>query len=160
MGIFWEAVDDEIQFFSRIFLAIFVLIALIPFIQKSFTRLHDFILSLRRLRAPGIAASMTEPDSASAEPRRMGEVEYLVFRRLAQTPPRGAPVRALAAALHLDPALVRRSLEILHRKGLVRVVPGLVLGRRFSLSGQGWSMAMAEGLAPKLSVQKGRGGFL
>jgi hypothetical protein len=153
MSIAWQAVDDEIQMLARIFLLIFVLIGLIPFFQKSFSRWHDYIISLRRPRSPGLAASMTEPEAASAEPSRMSELEYIVFRQLSQAGARGVSLASVAQGLHMDSLLIRKALQSLHEKGLVRVTPTLVLGRRFSLSREGLILAVAEGLTPKLWQQ-------
>jgi DNA-binding MarR family transcriptional regulator len=154
MSIAWQAVDDEIQLLARIFLAIFVLIGLIPFFQKSFSRWHDYIISLRRPRAPGLVASIYEPEAAASEPSRMNDIEYIVFRRLSQAGGRGVSLSYLAKSLHMESLLIRRALQSLHERGLVRITPGLVIGRRFSLSREGYALALAEGLTPKLVRQK------
>jgi hypothetical protein len=151
MSIAWQAVDDQVQMLARLFLALFVLIGLLPHFQKSFSRWHDYILSLRRPRSPGLAALITELEVAPAEPARMNDIEYILFTRLSQRGAKGVSLAALAKDLHLEGVLVRRALQSLHQRGLVRIMPGLVFGRRFSLSEEGLSLAIAEGFTPRLS---------
>jgi hypothetical protein len=151
MSIFWQAVDDEVQMLARIFLAIFVLIGLIPFFQKSFARWHDYIITLRRPQSPGLAASITQVAAAPAEPLHMNGIEYLVFVRLSQAGARGASPSSLTGDLHMESLVIRKALQSLHEKGLVRITPGVVIGRRFSLSQEGLALAVAEGLTLKLS---------
>lgn len=151
MGLAWDAAYDEIQLFARIFLAIFVLIGLIPFFQKNLSRLQEYLLSKRRSRTPGMAASLSQPLNASAGPSRITEIEYLVFRQLSHAGSKGLSPRAIARHLHMETLLIRKALHSLQDRELVRPAPGFSVGKRFSLSRQGWALAALEGLAPKLT---------
>lgn len=151
MCIAWQAADDEIQTLARIFLAIFVLIGLIPFFQKSFSRWQSYIISLRRPRSPGLALSITELEAPSADPSRMNDIEYIVFMRLSQAGARGVSLKSLAEDLHMESLLIRKALQSLHQRRLVRITTGFVIGSRFSLSREGLALAVAEGFTPKLS---------
>jgi hypothetical protein len=150
MSIVWQ-VDDEIQLLARIFLAIFVLVGLMPFFRKSFARWHDYLISLRRPSSPGLAASISELDAAPAEPAGMSDIEYIVFTRLSQGGVKGASLAVLAEDLHMESLLIQKALQSLQKRGLVRVAPGLVIGRRYSLSREGLQWAIAEGYMPKIS---------
>ena len=148
MGLVWDAVDDEIQLFARIFLAIFVLIGLIPFFQKNLSRLQAYILSKRRTRTPGLAASLSASVAGSS---RISEIEYLVFRQLSHAGARGMSPRSLARRLHMETLLVRKVLQSLKDRELVCPAPGFAVGNRYSLSRDGRALAVLEGLAPRVS---------
>jgi DNA-binding MarR family transcriptional regulator len=147
----WYDLDD-IQKLSRFFLAIFVLIGLIPFFQKSFSRLFDYLSFLRRFRTPIIAPVVTIQDSAPTDPSHMNDMEYIVFTYLAQADAKGVPLPSMANALHMDTKLVVKSLQTLNKKGLVAIRPGIGLIKRFTLSKRGRALALEKGLSPTLST--------
>ncbi|MDO3379144.1 hypothetical protein [Geoalkalibacter halelectricus] len=150
MGSIWFDLE-EIQTLSRIFLAVFVLIGLIPFFRKNFLRLFDYLNTLRRLRAPSIAPLVTQFEELNSDPSQLGDLEYIVFTHLAQTGPKGVSLAAMSETLHMDTRLVAEALKALNKRGLVALTPGFGLIKRFALSKKGRALALEKGQSPMLS---------
>lgn len=141
----WQDVD-EVQTWSRIFLAIFVLVGLIPFFRRSHSRLHDFLSARRRLRTPTLAALTAEPEVVPSDPLHLNDIEYIVFTHLSQVGAKGASLRAMAQSLHMESLLVAKALQSLYKRGFVTIAPGIAIVRRFSLSKKGEALALEKGL--------------
>jgi DNA-binding MarR family transcriptional regulator len=142
----WQDID-EVQTWSRIFLAIFVLLGLIPFFRRSYSRLLDYLNARRRLRTPSLAALTAELEVAPADPSHLNDIEYIVFAHLAQAGKKGASLRAMAQSLHMESSLIAKALQSLYQRGYVAIVPGFTLVRRFALSQKGEALALEKGLA-------------
>lgn len=143
---------DEVQKLSRIFLAIFVLIGLIPFFRKSFERFAHYLSVLRRFRTQIIVPLNGDAHNAFMDPSQLSDMEYLVFTYLAQAGRKGLSLPALAQALHMDMSLIAKTLRALNTKGLVAITSGFAVLKRFTLSKKGRALALEKGLAPGVSA--------
>jgi DNA-binding MarR family transcriptional regulator len=142
----WQEID-EVQTWSRIFLAIFVLVGLIPFFRRTCSRLLDYLNARRRLRTPSLAALIAELEVAPAGPSHLNDIEYIVFAHLAQAGKKGASLRAMAQTLHMESSLIAKALQSLYQRGYLALSPGIAIVRRFALSKKGEALALEKGLA-------------
>lgn len=142
---------DEVQKLSRIFLAIFVLIGHIPFFRKSFERFAHYLSVLRRFRTPVIVPLNVTAQSAFMDPSQLSDMEHLVFTHLAQASSKGMSLPALVQTLHMDMGLMVKTLQTLNKKGLVAIVSGFAIIKRFTLSKKGRALALEKGLTPRVS---------
>lgn len=144
---------DEVQKLSRFFLAIFVLIGLIPFFSKSFERLTHYLSALRRFRTPIIAPLNIDAQTAFLDPSQLSDMEHLLFTHLAQAGSKGVSLPALAQGLHMEIGLIVKTLQGLNKKGLVAIASGFAIIKRFTLSKKGRALALEKGLNPIVSPQ-------
>lgn len=150
---FWQDMD-EVQTLSRIFLAIFVLIGLVPFFKRSFRRLYDTLKSLGPWRKTIIVPVLGEMEPGAADPSKLSDLEYLVFLHLAQSGAKGLSLPTLAQGLHMEFQSIAEALRSLNQRGLVAIAPGFALIKRFSLSRKGRTLALEKGVSVRMSARE------
>lgn len=151
MGIGFSEIE-EIQYYARLFLALFVLIGIAPLLRKRITGFIDYLVSLRRPSAQGSSEYIYNLESSISEVSRLEGVDYIVFLQLAQTGDRGATLKSLKQQLHLEPMLLIKVLLALSKRELVRVNRRSRFNRRFYLSEKGKAYAVAKGIIPDSAV--------
>ncbi len=143
--------NDDLHVLVRLFLAAFVLLGLLPHFNKRLSKVLDYFSQLSRPDKPGTEVAPMEPEHSSAVSSTMTDIEYFVFARLAQGGKKGMTPAAVAKSLHMDRQLIRKALRSLRRKGFLQVAPDWKMAQRVTLSKQGQTLAIAEGLIPKLT---------
>jgi len=142
---------DDLHILVRIFLTAFVVLGLLPHLKKRFSKVLDYLSNLGRPDMPGMGEEVPAQERFSATSSPMTDIEYFVFTRLAQGGKKGMTPAAVAKSLHMDRQLIRTALRSLRRKGFIHFAPDWKMAQRVMLSKQGQSLAMAEGLIPKLT---------
>lgn len=150
---------SEIQYYARLFLALFVLIGISPLLRKRISGFIDYLVSLRRPSSQGSSEYVYNLESSISDVSRLEGIDYIVFFQLAQVGDRGATVRSLKRQLHLESMLLIRVLLSLNKKELVRVNRQSRFSRRFYLSEKGKDYAVVKGIilssAPSAVQQSG-----
>lgn len=143
----------EIQYYARLFLALFVLIGISPFLRKRISGFIDYLVSLRHPSSQGFYDYVYNLESSISDVSRLEGMDYIVFFQLAQAGDRGATVRSLKRQLHLEPMLLIRVLLSLNKRELVRVNRQSRFSRRFYLSEKGKAYAVVKGIICRIDQQ-------
>lgn len=145
MGIGFSEID-EIQQLARLFLALFVLIGVAPFLRKRIIGYLDYLVSLRRPPAQGSSEDVYNLEASQSHDTRLEGVDYMVFVHLAQAGDKGATLRELKRQLHMEQLLLVKVVQSLNKKGLIKVKQRRRFMRRFYLSEKGKDDAVAKGI--------------
>lgn len=137
---------NEIQWLARLFLALFVLIGVAPFLLKRIVGFIDALASLRRPPAQGSSEYVYHLETAISESSRLEGVDYIVLVHLAQAGDAGETIRSLKKQLHMERMLLIKVLLSLNKKELVKVKQYSRFIRRFYLSDKGKAYAVAKGI--------------
>ena len=137
---------SDIQFLARLFLALFVLIGVAPYLLKRIIGLLDYLASLQHTPALGSSEYVYNLEATMAEAARLEGVDYIVLVELAQAGDGGETLRNLHRRLHMERMLLIKVLLSLNKKDLVRVRQKTRFRRRFYLSEKGKTYAAAKGL--------------
>jgi len=144
--------DLALSIFFLIFVAVFVLIGLIPFFQEISAALRKFLATAEEggkgredvLRGEGVDSAREGGESAP-----IYGLEVMALRGLARAGRKGISFKAMAADLNLSPATVKKTLESLGTKRLARYVRPFPFGRHYYLSGRGRDYAAVLGFFPR-----------
>ncbi len=137
---------DEIRQLARLFLAIFVLIGVAPFLRKRIIGYIDYLMSLRRSSAQGSSEYVYSLEVAGQHNTRLEGVDYMVFVQLAQAGERGVSLRELKQQLHMESMLLTAVLQSLNKKGLIGVKQRWRFLQRYLLSRKGVGYAREQGV--------------
>ena len=137
-----------------LFLLIFLVLGNYPAWKKGAVKLRQFLENRKPSKKLDPKLFKTVSRQRSSEPqasgRQLNSYETLVFRRLAQTEPKGLSRRQLSADLHLGGANIKEALSSLGRRGLIMVSVTPLLSIRFSLSEKGRKYAHEQGILANL----------
>jgi len=145
MGVGFSDID-EVQYYARLFLALFVLIGIAPFLRKRINGFIDYLVSLRRPPAQGSSEYIYNLESSISDVSRLDGIDYIVFLQLAHAGDQGVTIKNLKQKLHLEPLLLTRVLLSLSKRELVKVTRRSRFNRRFFLSEKGKAYAVANGM--------------
>ena len=137
---------NEVQWLARLFLALFVLIGVAPFLLKRITGYMDYLASLKRPPAQGSSEYVYNLETSLAESSRLEGVDYIVLVALAHAGAAGITLKNLQKKLHMERMLLIKVLLSLNKKELVKVKQRSRFNRRFYLSEKGKAYAIAKGL--------------
>ncbi|MFO7578133.1 MAG: hypothetical protein R6W66_10445 [Pelovirga sp.] len=137
---------NDIQFLARLFLALFVLIGVAPYLRKRIIALLDYLVSLQHTPALGSSEYLYNLEASMVDSSRLEGVDYIVLVQLAQAGDEGETLRNLQRRLHMEQMLLIKVLRSLNKKELIRVKQQTRFRRRFYLSEKGKTYAAAKGL--------------
>jgi DNA-binding MarR family transcriptional regulator len=137
---------NDIQFLARLFLALFVLIGVAPYLLKRIIGFLDYLVSLQHTPALGSSEYVYNLEASMPESARLEGVDYIVLVQLAQAGDGGETLRNLQRKLHMEQMLLINVLLSLNKKQLVRVRQQTRFRRRFYLSEKGKAYAATKGL--------------
>jgi hypothetical protein len=137
---------NEIQWLARLFLALFVLIGVAPFLLKRITGFIDYLASLKRPPAQGSSEYVYNLETSMSESSRLEGVDYIVLVHLAHLGTAGTTLKSLQKQLHMERMLLIKVLLSLNKKELVQVRQWSRFHRRFYLSEKGKAYAVAKGI--------------
>ena len=128
-----------------IFLALFVLLGIYPAWQRTAALIRKYLADSNKSAATNIDSYSTEPAEIIAVQQsslQLDTLESLVFQRLIQNDNKSLSRKQINADLHLEPALLKNTLESLLQKGLLRVTLTTLLTPRFQLTEKGHGHAL------------------
>ncbi|HKL48475.1 MAG TPA: MarR family transcriptional regulator [Desulfuromonadales bacterium] len=140
--------SEEFSIWVQLFLLAFMIVALIPFFQKTISRIQYYIKKLSGRDQPERVSIETGSEIKPAEFSRsaqLGEYEYIVFRKIALAGNKGLSLKAIARGLHMSRQRIAKVLKSLVDKGLVGSARGLLFGRRYVLTRKGHNYALEQG---------------
>lgn len=137
---------NEIQWMARLFLALFVLIGVAPFLLKRIIGFIDYLASLKHPPAQGSSEYVYNLEAALSESSRLEGVDYIVLIHLAHAGVAGTTLKGLQKQLHMERMLLIKVLLSLNKKELVQVRQWSRFHRRFYLSEKGKAYAVAKGI--------------
>lgn len=137
---------NEIQWLVRLFLAIFVLIGVAPFLLKRIIGFIDYLAALKHPPALGSSEYVYNLESSKAESSRLEGVDYIVLVHLAHLGDVGTTLISLQKKLHMERMLLIKVLLSLNKKEMVKVKQWSRFNRRFYLSEKGKAYAIAKGI--------------
>ena len=141
-----------------LFLVIFVLIGIYPFVKRSMARLrklmeagdkpqHKFAAQTRNLHQELFTEQLTSGP--------LNDFEIIVLRRIAQAGGKSMSRRQIQEALLFGDAVLSRTLKSLYRRGYLNLRVSRFLGMRFTLSESGRRYAREQGYIVQLRERKG-----
>jgi DNA-binding MarR family transcriptional regulator len=141
-----------------LFLVIFVLIGIYPFIKKSMASLrklmesrdkpqHKFAVQTRNIHQ--------ELFSGQLQSGPLNDFEIIVLRRIAQAGGKAMSRKQIKEALLLGDAVLSRTLKSLYRRGYLNLRVSKFMGMRFALSETGRRYAQEQGYIVQLRERKG-----
>ena len=136
-----------------IFLAIFVLLGIYPIWQRTAAIIRKFLTERNKSKATN-GDSSTEPEELLVKqqpPLQLDTVESLVFQRIVQNDDKSLSRKQLNADLHLEPALLKSTLEALLHRGLLQITMTALPIIRFQLTEKGHLYAQQSHLTSPFS---------
>ena len=137
---------DEIQQLARLFLAIFVLIGVAPFLRKRIIGYIDYLISLRRSPVQGSTEYVYHLEVSPSLDASLDGVDYMVFIQFAQAGDKGTTLKQLKSQLHMDRFLLIKVLQSLSKKSLIGTRSHGRFFRRLYLTDKGKAYARAKGI--------------
>ncbi|MGD9342676.1 MAG: hypothetical protein PVJ25_01515 [Desulfuromonadales bacterium] len=141
-----------------LFLTIFVLIGIYPFIKKSMAQLRKLMDAADRPQK--MFSSLVKdvhqevfPDKLTSGP--LNDFETIVLRRIAQTGGKAMSLKQINESLLFGDAVLTRTLKSLYRRGYLNLRISKFMGRRFILSESGRRYAEEQGYIVSLRERKG-----
>jgi DNA-binding MarR family transcriptional regulator len=141
-----------------LFLTIFVLIGIYPFIKKSMAQLRKLMDAADRPQK--MFTSLVKdvhqevfPDKLTSGP--LNDFETIVLRRIAQTGGKAMSLKQINESLLFGDAVLTRTLKSLYRRGYLNLRISKFMGRRFILSESGRRYAEEQGYIVSLRERKG-----
>ena len=141
-----------------LFLTVFVLIGIYPFIKKSMAQ-------LRKLMDAGdkpqkMFSSLIKDAHQDAFPEHLtsgplNDFEIIVLRRLAQAGGKAMSRKQINESLLFGDAVLTRTLKSLYRRGYLKLRISKFMGQRFILSESGRRYAVEQGYIVQLRESKG-----
>jgi len=140
-----------------LFLTIFVLIGIYPFIKKSMAQLRKLMDAADRPQK--MFSSLVKdvhqevfPDNLTTGP--LNDFEIIVLRRIAQTGGKAMSRKQINESLLFGDAVLTRALKSLYRRGYLNLRISKFMGRRFILSESGRRYAEEQGYIVSLRERK------
>ena len=150
--------DIPLSVLVALYLAIFVLIGIYPFIQKSLYQIRKHMDAANKPQEmfnsrvldvrPGIF-----PEHLTTEP--LNDFEIIVLRRIAQVGRKALSRKQINETLLFGDAVLTKTLKSLYRRGYLNLRISKFLGQRFILSESGRRYAVEQGYIVQLREGKG-----
>lgn len=135
-----------------IFLMWFVVIGIIPFLEKIYKKILQYLDTLEKRKEASTAGVKIVPPRMPQVPQETLEVydfEVIVLTRLARAGRKGHTLKHMAGALLLYPSIVEKTLASLGTKGLIGVTRTYVAGNRYHLTRKGRNYLIQHGFIPR-----------
>ena len=140
-----------------LFLAIFVLIGIFPFIKKSMGQLRKLMEAADKPQK--MFSSLINdvhqdifPEQLTAGP--LNDFEIIVLRRIAQSGPKALSSKQVNESLLFGDKILSKTLKSLYRRGYLSLRVSKFLGQRFILSDTGRRYALEQGYIVRLHEHK------
>ena len=141
-----------------LFLFIFVLIGIYPFIKKSMAQLRKLMDAADKPQKMFSSLIKDVHQEVFAEQLTSGplnDFEIIVLRRIAQAGGKSMSRKQINEALLFGDAVLTRTLQSLYRRGYLNLRISKFMGKRFILSESGRRYAMEQGYIVSLRERKG-----
>jgi DNA-binding MarR family transcriptional regulator len=141
-----------------LFLVIFVLIGIYPFIKKSMAQLRKLMDAADKPQKMFSSLIKDVHQEVFAEQLTSGplnDFEIIVLRRIAQAGGKSMSRKQINEALLFGDAVLTRTLQSLYRRGYLNLRISKFMGKRFILSESGRRYAMEQGYIVSLRERKG-----
>ena len=141
-----------------LFLVIFVLIGIYPFIKKSMAQLRKLMDAADKPQK--MFSSLIKDVHQEAFPEQLtsgplNDFEIIVLRRIAQAGGKAMSSKQINESLLFGDAVLTRTLKSLYRRGYLNLRISKFLGQRFILSESGRRYAVEQGYVVQLREGKG-----
>ena len=133
-----------------IFLALFVLLGIYPAWQRTAAIIRKFLAANSKPESTNSDSYSPESTELFAEQPptlQLDTLESIVFHYLVQNDGKSLSRKQINADLHLQPLLLKTTLESLLHRGLLKITTGTLPIIRFQLSEKGRSYAQQTGAA-------------
>lgn len=153
--------DLPLTVLVSLFLTIFVLIGIQPALKRAARKLRRWRSKTAPARKPAVAPLSDVHADLFSEPlpkRPLNDFEIIVIRRLAQASNKALTRKEVNEPLLFGSAILQKTLQSLHRRGLIQVSLSTLFGQRFRLSKTGRSYALEQGYLMKIRSREGRQG--
>jgi hypothetical protein len=141
-----------------LFLIVFVLIGIYPFIKRSMAQLRKMMDALEtRRQGPSLPRGDVHQE-LFADQRADGplnDYEIIVLRRIAQAGGKAMSRKHINASLLFGDEVLARTLKSLYRRGYLNLRISRFLGMRFVLSSAGRRYALEQGYIVELHERQG-----
>lgn len=141
-----------------LFLTVFVLIGIYPFIKKSMAQLRKLMDAADRPQK--MFSSLVKdvhqevfPENLTSGP--LNDFEIIVLRRIAQAGGKAMSRKQINESLLFGDAVLTRTLKSLYRRGYLNLRISKFMGMRFMLSESGRRYAEEQGYIVSLKERKG-----
>ena len=141
-----------------LFLVIFVLIGIYPFIKKSMAQLRKLMDAADKPQKMFGSLIKDVHQEVFAEQLTSGplnDFEIIVLRRIAQAGGKSMSRKQINEALLFGDAVLTRTLQSLYRRGYLNLRISKFMGKRFILSESGRRYAMEQGYVVSIRERKG-----
>ena len=141
-----------------LFLVIFVLIGIYPFIKKSMAQLRKLIDAVdnpQKMFASRIKNVHQDVFTEQLTSGPLNDFEVIVLRRIAQAGGKAMSRKQINEPLLFGDAVLTRTLQSLYRRGYLNLRISKFMGKRFILSEPGRRYAMEQGYIVSLKERKG-----
>ena len=141
-----------------LFLVIFVLIGIYPFIKKSMAQLRKLMDAADKPQKMFGSLIKDVHQEVFAEQLTSGplnDFEIIVLRRIAQAGGKSMSRKQINEALLFGDAVLTRTLQSLYRRGYLNLRISKFMGKRFILSESGRRYAMEQGYIVSIRERKG-----
>ena len=141
-----------------LFLTIFVLIGIYPFIKKSMAQLRKLMDA--RDKPQEMLSSLIKDVHQEVFPEhptagQLNDFEIIVLRRIAQAGGKAMSRKQINESLLVGDAVLTRTLKSLYRRGYLKLRISKFMGQRFILSESGRRYAVEQGYIVQLREGKG-----
>lgn len=143
--------DLPMPILFAIFLLLFVLLGVYPAWKKTVSRVRR-LLNEQHDQAgfEGAEIKAREQLPSTAASANLNDYDIFVIRQLALAGGKGLSRRQLVEQLHVEPALIRRTLASLVERGVLGIGLSRLFGIRYALSAAGHAYAVAQGYIPQI----------
>lgn len=149
--------DIPVSVLVVLFLTIFVLIGIHPFIQKSMVQLRKFLDAADKPQEMFSSLIKDVHKETFPEHLTMGplnDFEIIVLRRIAQAGKKPLSSKQINESLLFGDVILTKTLKSLYRRGYLNLRVSTFIGRRFVLSDAGHRYAMEQGYIVQLHEHK------
>ena len=145
------ALEIPLQIMFVFFLAIFVLLGLLPAIRRTTTKWRQLMVDqkTRQQIMPTTSQQvLTKVHEVEQERLRLNDYEQLILRSVGRSGGRLVRLSKVVREMQFDKDVIRQAMTSLYRKGMIRILPTFLFGTLLSLTGKGRKYAVAHGLMP------------
>lgn len=136
-----------------IYLVLFVMIGLIPLLEKIIAKFQHYFSVHGKEDASGHVLRQKSLDLNYVEPAaeiELYDFEVIILRLIAQAGWKGLTLTAIADSLHLEPPFVKKTLMALHSGSLITFLDLPIIGRTYCLSKKGREYSKRQGFLVSL----------
>ncbi|MEJ2492131.1 MAG: hypothetical protein P8Y84_11035 [Desulfuromonadales bacterium] len=134
-----------------LFLAIFVLLGLLPAIRRTTAKWRQLMVDqkTRQQIMPTTSQQvLAKVHEVEQERLRLNDYEQLILRSVGRSGGRLVRLSKVVREMQFDKDVIRQAMTSLYRKGMIRILPTFLFGPFLSLTGKGRKYAVAHGLMP------------